>query len=109
MTSPHLQVGIDFGQKHVHFCLLNADGQPLEVHRTFDNSLSGFTAAKQLLLETLTGTSLEGLDISGEATSSYWLPFFLELSAGPELQAQHLNLFLLNLRWVHWFKRCGTS
>jgi hypothetical protein len=77
MTSSRLQVGIDFGQKKVHFCLLNADGQPLEVHRAFDNSVPGFAAAKQLLLQTLSSQAFDGLDISGEATSYFWLPLFL--------------------------------
>jgi hypothetical protein len=71
MTSPRLQGGIDCGQKKVHFCLLDGDGQPLEAHRAFDNSLPGFAAAKQLLLETLARHSFDGLDVSGEATSYY--------------------------------------
>ncbi len=55
----------------MHFCLLDAAEQPLEAHRAFDNSLSSFTEAKQLLLATLAANTFGGLDISGEATSSY--------------------------------------
>jgi hypothetical protein len=106
MSSNRLQVGIDFGQKAAHFGLLCPDGRPLETHRAFDNSRTGFAAAKQFLLEVLTRQGFEGLDLSGEATSYYWLPFFLQLHADPELAAHDLNLFLLNPRWVKWFKKC---
>ena len=42
----------------------------------------------------------------GEATGFLWLSFCLQLAADPELQAHDLDLFLLNPRWVHWFKKC---
>jgi transposase len=106
MTNSRLQVGIDFGQKSVHFCLLFPDGRPLETHRAFDNSADGFVQAKQLLLDACGRDTFDGLDVSGEATGYYWLPFFLQLQADPDLAAQHLQLFLLNPRWVHWFKKC---
>ena len=106
MSSNRLQVGIDFGQKGVHFCLLFPDGRPLETHRAFDNSRTGFADAKQLLLDAITQQGFDGVDISGEATSYYWLPFFLQLEADPDLAMRDLNLFLLNPRWVHWFKKC---
>jgi len=95
-----LQVGIDFSQKHADFCLLAADGQVLESHRTFANSLTGYAAAKQLLLDTLDTYDFTGLDISGEATGYLWLPFFLQLAADPDLNLRNLELFLLNPRWV---------
>ncbi len=106
MNSKRLQVGIDFGQKGVHFCLLFPDGRPLETHRPFDNSRTGYVEAKQLLLDAITAQGFEGVDVSGEATSYYWLPFFLQLHADPELATHDLQLFLLNPRWVHWFKKC---
>jgi len=49
---------------------------------------------------------LDGLTVSGEATGYYWLPFFEQLAADPELNEQALDLHLLNPRWVKWFKRC---
>jgi transposase len=101
-----LQVGIDFGQKKADFCLLFPDGQPLEPHASFTNSCSGYSLAKQLLLDTLDSYSFDGIDVSGEATSYYWLPFFLQLAADPDLAPHDLNLFLLNPRWVKWFKKC---
>jgi hypothetical protein len=101
-----LQVGIDFGQKKADFCLLFPDGQPLEPHVSFTNSCSGYSLAKQLLLDALDSYSFDGIDVSGEATSYYWLPFFLQLAADPDLAPHDLNLFLLNPRWVKWFKKC---
>jgi len=101
-----LQVGIDFSQKGADFCLMFPDGQPLELHRAFDNSQSGYSLAKRLMLEALDSYQFDGLDISGEATAFYWLPFFMQLAADPDLSQHDAQLFLLNPRWVHWFKKC---
>jgi hypothetical protein len=101
-----LQVGIDFSQKGADFCLLFPDGRPLELHQAFDNSRSGYSLAKQLLLDALDSYLFDGVDVSGEATGYYWLPFFLQLAADPDLEPHDLQLFLLNPRWVHWFKKC---
>jgi hypothetical protein len=109
MTLNRMQVGIDFSQKTVDFCLMFPDGRPLEPHRAFDNSRSGYSLAKQLLLDALENYEFDGLDVSGEATGFLWLPFFLQLAADPELQAHDLDLFLLNPRWVHWFKKCFSQ
>jgi hypothetical protein len=78
----------------------------LEAHRAFANSCSGYSAAKQLLLDTLDTYDFTGVDISGEATGYLWLPFFLQLSADPDLSLRDMDLFLLNPRWVKWFKKC---
>ncbi len=101
-----LQVGIDFSQKRADFCLLFPNGQPLEPHQAFANSCSGYSLAKQLLLDALDSYQFDGADVSGEATSYYWLPFFLQLAADPDLEPYDLNLFLLNPRWVYWYKKC---
>lgn len=101
-----LQVGIDFSQKKADFCLLFPDGQILESHAPFANSCSGYSAAKHLLLNILDTYDFDGLDISGEATGYLWLPFFLQLSADPDLSLRDMDLFLLNPRWVKWFKKC---
>ncbi len=106
MTTHRLQVGIDFSHKGAHFGLFLPDGQPLEPHRAFSNSMSGYASARQLLLQALDTDAFDGLDISGEATSYYWLPFFLHLAADPTLAEHDLKLFLLNPRWVRWFKKC---
>jgi len=101
-----LQVGIDFSQKRADVCLLFPNGDPLEPHLSFGNSCSGYSLAKQLLLDALDSHKFDGADISGEATGYYWLPFFLQLAADPDLEPYDLDLFLLNPRWVHWFKKC---
>jgi hypothetical protein len=104
-----LQVGIDFSQKKADFCLLFPDGQPLEPHAPFANSCSGYSLAKQLLLDALDTYGFDGIDISGEATGYLWLPFFLQLAADPDLARHDLDLFLLNPRWVKWFKKCFSQ
>jgi hypothetical protein len=101
-----LQAGIDFSQKKADFCLLFPDGQPLESHISFANSTTGYSSAKRLLLEALDTYDFDGVDVSGEATGYLWLPFFLQLSADPDLASRDLDLFLLNPRWVKWFKKC---
>lgn len=106
MSSHRLQVGIDFSQKKADFCLLFPDGQTLESHRSFDNSVQGYSLAKALVLDALDTYSFDGLDVSGEATGYLWLPFFLQLAADPDLTAHDLQLFVLNPRWVVWFKKC---
>jgi hypothetical protein len=101
-----LQVGIDFSQKKADFCLLFPDGRPLEPHASFSNSCSGYASAKQLLLDALDTYAFDGVDISGEATGFLWLPFFLQLAADPDLSLRDMALYLLNPRWVAWFKKC---
>lgn len=104
--SNRLQVGIDFSHKRADLALLGPEGQPIVTHRAFANSAPGYAAAKAFLLETLQAHQFDGLDVSGEATSYYWLPFFLQLAADPDLKAYDLKQHLLNPRWVHWFKKC---
>jgi hypothetical protein len=86
--------------------LLFPDGRPLEPHITLANSRPGCSLAKRLLLDAINTYSFDGIDLSGEATGYLWLPFFLQLSADPDLAPYDLNLFLLNPRWVKWFKKC---
>lgn len=100
-----LVVGIDFSKNRADFALLQPDGQPLEVHCAFANSLSGFQQAKALLLKTLGEHQFGGLDIAGEATNYYWLPFYQHLAEDPELKGYHPELFLFNARWVRWYKK----
>ena len=101
----HLLVGIDFSRSRADLALLQGDGQPIEVHRGYANSYPGFQQAKAWLLEMLEEHQLQVVDIAGEATSYYWLPFFLQLAQDPDLAAYSPNLFLLNPRWVHWYKK----
>jgi hypothetical protein len=101
-----LQVGIDFSHKGADLCLLAPSGELLDAHLACANSLPGFEQTKTVLLEAINRHQFEGVDVSGEATGYYWLPFFQQLAADPDLQAHDLQLFLLNPRWVKWFKKC---
>jgi transposase len=100
-----LSVGIDFSTKWADASLIASDGTPVVPHQRFDNSLPGFQGLKQLLLETLATHSYTNVAIAGEATGMYWLPFFLELAADPELRAHDTQLFVLNPRWVKWYRQ----
>lgn len=100
-----LQVGIDFSQKGADFCLLFPGGRVLDMHQHFANSQSGYEQARAYLLQALQQHAFDGLHVSGEATSYYWLPFFWQLAHDPYLAGVPSKLFLLNPRWVHWFKR----
>ena len=104
--SHRLQVGIDFSQKRADFCLLSPDGHFIEPHQAFDNSMPGYGLVKRLLLDALDQFDFDGVDVSVEATGYYWLPFFLQLAADPDLELHDLKLHLLNPRWVYWFKKC---
>lgn len=105
MNPNRLQVGIDFSHKRADFCLLFPDGQPLLSHLAFANSRSGYQQARQMLLDNLQTYTFDGLDVSGEATSYYWFPFFWQMAHDAELSACDLSLYLLNPRLVHWFKK----
>ncbi len=105
MDPSHFHVGIDFGQQYADLCLLQADGHILDRHRRFANSLPGYQQLRTFLLETLQRVPGGSLDLSAEATSLYWLPFFLELEHDPQLAPFTPDLYLLNARWVSWFKR----
>jgi hypothetical protein len=101
-----LQVGIDFSRNRADLCMMLADGQPVIAGLACANSPPGYNSAKQLLLEALQEYQCDGVDISGEATNYYWLPYFLQLSADPDLIGYDVQLFLLNPRWVSWYKKC---
>ena len=105
MSLNRLQVGIDFSQKRADFCLLSPDGEALVSHQAFANSRPGYQKARQMLLEHMRTQTFDGLDVSGEATSYYWLPYFWQMAHDDELSAADLSLFLLNPRQVFWFKK----
>lgn len=101
-----LTVGIDFSAQWADASLMAPDGTPLVRHQRFDNSQPGFEAFKRLLLETLSRAACSAVDLAGEATGMYWLPFFLELATDPDLRTYDAALFVLNPRWVKWYKQC---
>jgi len=100
-----LQVGIDFSHKKADVCLMSPQGELLEPHLSFRNSRTGFEQLKSVLLEIRDVYAFDGIDISGEATGYYWLPLFLQLADDPDLAEAALDLFLLNPRWLKWFKK----
>lgn len=105
MKEARLQVGIDFSKKRADVGLLGPEGEVIEMHRAFSNSRPGYEAFKRLVIETMEGNDFDGLNIAGEATSYYWMPFFLELARDQELAQYGMHQFLLNPRWVRWYKK----
>ena len=103
--SKRLQVGIDFGRSKADVCLLDPGGEVLVMHKSFVNSPAGYQKAKELFQKVLDSRGLEQVDISGEATGFYWLPFYLQLANDPDLKALDTQLFVLNPAWVRWFKK----
>jgi hypothetical protein len=99
-----LQVGIDVSKSRLDFALLAPDGEPIERHKPFANSLAGYEKAKQFLLTVLQEHEFEGVDIAAEATSYYWLPAFMQIASDEELASFHPVQYLLNARWVRWYK-----
>jgi len=103
--SNHLQVGIDFALKQAVFYLASPDGHPVATHKSYANSAVGYAQVKDLLTTTMQRRGFDGLDIAGEATSTYWMPYFLQLASDADLTAAGLRLVLLNPRWVYWHKK----
>jgi hypothetical protein len=103
--SDRLQVGFDFSLKQVTLCLLRPDGALLDTHQSFPNSVMGFQQAKTLILRALAEQHLQGVDLAGEATSYYWLPYFVNLAQDPDLAPFDPHSFLLNPGWVKWYKK----
>lgn len=101
-----LHVGIDFSKKRADVGFYGPDGKPLRTPRAFSNSRTGFEQFKQLVLETLEEHGYSKVKISGEATSTYWMPFFLEIEQDEALQEYDCQSYLLNPRWVYDYKKC---
>lgn len=104
-TCNRLQVGIDVSKASLDFALLAPDGKPIELHQPFPNNLLGLQKVRELLLEVLQEHAFEGIDVAAEATSYYWLPAFIRLYQDDDLAAYDLKLYLLNARWVRWYKQ----
>jgi hypothetical protein len=103
--SQRLQVGIDVSKNRLDLALLGPEGEPIELHQAFANSLPGYQQVKDLLLRVLSEHDFDGLDVAAEATSYYWLPAFIQLTQDLELTAYDPQLYLLNARWVRWYKQ----
>ena len=66
-----LQVGIDFSQKRADLCLLFPDGELLEAHQPFWNSIVGYQQAKQWLLQVLEQYGFDGLTVGAAAMMGF--------------------------------------
>jgi len=106
MDNRALHIGIDFSHKRADVGLLGPQGQKIVDHRAFPNSRSGYEQFKKLVLKTIAAYEFDEVLVSGEATSTYWMPFFMQLRQDEEMQAYNLYQYLLNPRWVKWFKKC---
>jgi transposase len=102
---PRLYVGIDFSKHDTHFAVHQADGRALERHRRFANNQTGYEQAKAWLLPLLREQAAGSVALAGEATSYYWLPLYLQLVQDPDWAPYALEAYLLNARWVKWFKK----
>jgi transposase len=100
-----LQIGIDFSKGKADICVLGPQGEVIEKHHRYANSCSGYEQFKLQVLETMEAYAFEGLNISGEATGYYWLPFFQEIARDEKLNEYDVKEYLLNPRWVKWFKK----
>jgi transposase len=100
-----LFAGIDVSQRRLDLSLLDSEGNRLCRHRAFPNTLPGYQQLQAWLVQTMTQYDFEELHIGAEATSYYWLPVFLQFDTDAALAPFHLHLYLLNARWVHWYKR----
>jgi hypothetical protein len=105
MRENRLQVGIDFSKKRADVGVYDPEGDPLERHAAIDNTRVGYEEFKELVITLMESHEAEGLNVSGEATSYYWMPFFLQLAKDEELAKMGLHLYLLNPRWVKWYKK----
>jgi transposase len=106
MEKRELNIGIDFSQKRADVGLFGSQGEKIVAHRAFSNSRTGFEQFRELVLKTMQDYNFTEINISGEATSFYWLPFFLQLAEDETLKGLGMHQYLLNPRWVKWFKKC---
>lgn len=105
MKRSRIQVGFDISKKKLDMCILEPEGQVVVRHRCFANTMAGYQEIKQILLPILHSETRPGMDIGGESTGYYWLPFFMQLRQDPDLENYDLNIYLLNSRQVHWYKK----
>jgi len=100
-----LYVGIDFSRNYAQVAVKDAQGHALGHSQRLPNTYPGYQQFKALLLEMLQEESAERLVIGGEATSYYWLPYYHQLACDPAWQSIPMDNYLLNARWVRWFKK----
>jgi len=106
MERKMLNVGIDFSKNRADVGLFGPNGEIISKHTPFRNSQTGYNLFKEHILEAMKTNDLEEINISGEATSYYWMPFFMTISKDVALNEYDLHPFLLNPKWVSWYKKC---
>jgi len=105
MQTKEINIGIDFSKQRADIGMFDEEGKALISHQPLGNTYTGYKEFKKLVVETARQTRAEKINISGEATSLYWMPFFLEIARDKELQAMNTKQYLLNPRMVKWFKK----
>lgn len=106
MKKKALHIGIDFSLRRADVGLFGPAGQPLTRHHSLANSRTGYAQFRELVMDTIEAYGFEEIFVSGEATSTYWMPFFLALAKDETWEDYDLHQYLLNPRWVKWFKKC---
>lgn len=104
MEPRRLQVGIDFSKTKLDICLLSPEGEVLQ-RATLPNNLPGYARLRDLVLAWGAAGEFTGVDLGGEATGPYWMPLFWQAQQDPTWAAHDLQLYLLNPRQVHWFRK----
>lgn len=106
MENRVLNVGIDFSQKRADFGLFGSLGEFIHPHIAVKNSRSGYEQFRTQLMEVVKAYELDEVNITGEATSTYWLPFFTTIYKDQELNKYPVHPYLVNPRLVKWTKKC---
>jgi len=105
MENAVLNVGIDFSKRRADFGIFGPQGEFIDDHIAVRNSRTGYEQFRARLLEVMEMHSLEEVRITGEATSTYWLPFFMEIVKDQKLNEHVVHPYLVNPKWVHWYKK----
>lgn len=105
MGNQALNVGIDFSRKRADFGIFGPEGEIIDDHVAVSNSRTGYEQFKARLLEVIQAYELDKIKVTGEATSTYWMPFFMQLVKDQKLNEHGIQTYLLNPKWVSWYKK----
>lgn len=98
-------VGLDISQDAVVVCLVRADGVEPTPRWTIPNTQPGADALVARLVELATEHAVDGLRIGLEATGLYWWHLACALSEASALQPFQVQVYALNPKLVHDFRR----
>lgn len=105
MGNQALNVGIDFSRRRADFGIFGPEGEIIDDHVAVSNSRTGYEQFKARLLEVIQAYELDEIKVTGEATSTYWMPFFMQLVKDQKLNEHGIQTYLLNPKWVSWYKK----